>query len=68
MDRTSYVLDVENSFIYFLITLQKLNLSERIMSLMLRSDTILQGFVYRNKASIRKPNGVLIRWQKLLHL
>lgn len=60
MDRTTYVLDVENSFMYFLITLQKLKLSEKVMGMMLRSDGILYGFVYRNEASLRKPDGVLL--------
>lgn len=60
MERTNYVVDVENNFIYFLITLQKLNLSERVMSMMLRSDMILKGFVYRNEAYLRKPDGVLV--------
>lgn len=61
MDQVSYILDVENSFFYFLILLQKLHLYEGVMALMLRSDyTILAGFIERNEIYVRKPDGILI--------
>jgi len=62
MDRDKYVIEVENTFVYFLIALNKLHLSEGVMSMMLRSDTILVGFVHRNKRYLRKPDGVLVLW------
>lgn len=53
----SYSLDVENSFLYFLITLQKLHLSEKVKY---TGDTVLVGFVPRNKRYLRKPESVLV--------
>ena len=53
-------LDIENSFVFFLITIQKLNLSSHIMAMMYQSNTTIIGFVFRNKASLRKRAGVLV--------
>lgn len=59
-DSESYRIDVENSFMFFLLVLQNLGLSERVKSLMYRSDTILVGFVYRNWQYVPKLKGVLV--------
>ena len=60
MDQDKHEFDAENSFLYFLITLQKLHLSKRVMQMMLMSNMILKGFVPRNRHHLQKPAGILI--------
>lgn len=56
-----YKIDVENTFINFLIVIENLHLTNRITSMICRSDDILHGFVYRNRDSLSKPKAILIR-------
>lgn len=56
-----YQIDAENSFVRFLIIIENLHLSERITSMGFRSDTLLIGFVRRNRHFLRKPDAILVR-------
>jgi hypothetical protein len=61
MNQDDYLLEVENSLVYFLITISKLNLSKRAGWMLLSSNIHpLKNFVPRNQQLIRKPKGILI--------
>jgi len=54
------LIEAENSFLYFLILLQQLRLSEKAGSLLVSAAPLLQAFILRNQVYLRRPNGILI--------
>ena len=54
------LIEAENSFLYFLILLQQLRLSEKAGSRLVSAAPLLQAFILRNQVYLRRPNGILI--------
>lgn len=60
MDEDKYVMEAENSFVYFLILLAELHLSKRVNALLTSSNMDLNKFILRNKRFLRRPSGILV--------
>lgn len=60
MNHDQYELEVENSFVLFLLTLQKLCLSKKVTKLVFSSNIDFGGFLPRNRRWMKKPKGILI--------
>lgn len=60
MDQDRYEMEAENSFLFFLILVQALSLSDQAFTLITSSNMDLKKFIWRNKCYLQKPDGVLV--------